>query len=165
MKFNLTSLLFLALATTSLAQEIQCGSTSQELTYNLCRERVEQFKSSTCDPMFNSTMQAFCVCYYQRDLLNCFSQCTDAGPTAERASLSASASASCSVQSQGVFPNGLPVIAPWRTDFGPPAVPAPTNTKTVTTPTETVGSSGTDKDSGSGKIAAGTLLIITTILF
>jgi hypothetical protein len=164
MKFTQSSLIFLAYATTSMAQAPPCGSQSQELTYNLCRERTEEFRTSTCGPMSNSTMQALCDCYYQRDLLNCFAQCLDAGPTAEKATLLSSATASCSAIGYPAFPNGLPSPAPWQTDFGvPAATTTPSNTNAAATPTGTAGSSS-DKDSGAGRIAAGTLIVLAFAL-
>jgi hypothetical protein len=172
MKYTISTLLFLALPTITLSQDVKrCGGQTQELTYDLCRERTDEFKASTCDPMTNTTMQAKCVCFYQRELLTCFPHCLDPGPIAEEAALKVSATASCAAAGYPNFPvleSPAPWVKPEFQNLLPPVVPADptTTTKGTTQPTgtETDGSTSTPTDSGVGKIAAGILLVVACAL-
>lgn len=162
MKFAIPTILFMSFANSVISQVQPCGSLSQEMTYNLCRERTDQFKTSTCDVMTNSTMQAKCECFYQRDLLNCFAFCLDPGPQAELASLSISAPQFCLSAGYDNFPI-LESPAPWQTDFTPaPSADEKDTTDTSSKPatTETAGSSLNDDNSGAGKMAVGAFLAL-----
>jgi hypothetical protein len=163
---------FTILAATVFADDDQqCGSLLKFKTFDGCLKANEAFKSSTCDILQDEFLKSKCICFYQRDILNCYPQCLDPGPQAEGKALLASAKESCADSGYPNFPLGLEATAPWRTDFSefdqPPVVRLTEKkpVEAVEVPLNEEDKIAEESTSGSLKIAGGVLAVLGAVFF
>ena len=95
------------------AQDLNCGSQSQTLTYTLCLERNADFKRATCDQFPDADMRGKCDCYYNANLLLCYEHClNEEGPAGLKAALTSSLPGTCAAVGLTDVAN-LPCPAPY----------------------------------------------------
>ncbi|KAI9204881.1 uncharacterized protein BJ171DRAFT_503943 [Polychytrium aggregatum] len=125
MKFAATTAVVLAAASASVLAQTTCDMVS----FNGCLTSVQQFETSTCEPLApkNQTLYKDCLCYYQSNLKNCYLLCpNDANLTATlQGSVNPAIISACTAA--GLPTDGkLPNPAPWVTVTSSSAAPSST---------------------------------------
>jgi hypothetical protein len=152
----LTTTILTSLLYTSLAQKVDnCP------TFTACKNEMEIYKLSTCEPLMNSNATNYqaCLCYYDVNYDFCFNQCPD-DPVlkAEKTAFQAVLTQDC--QTAKLNPKALPNPPPWQTFDPKPSTSKTTGTTSTSSRTASASPTNANKNSASINSIAGSLMTL-----